>query len=368
MTVPKLQAALRGDLDTIVTKTLQKDPDRRYPTVDALIDDLQRFASGRPVLARPDAFTYRARKFVRRNRLAVAASSIILLSLLGGLGAFILQGRRTQQEAARAEATRDFLAAMFSEASPEQAKGDSVTAREMLDRASARIDSAFRAQPDVREQLYSTPGTIYRDLGVYPTADSLLERAVSIADTLHGRTSPAAAAIRTTQASVRIDLGNYASAESLLIFSLGVQRGAHIDGAPLINTLDILGTARRNLYRFRESEAAYREAIAVAERSGADSLVLAALWGNLSVVLSQAGLRDAGDSALAQALEIQKAKLTPNDPGLVLNYMNLAVSKDERWQLDNALRSTTRWCDNSSRTTRMDMSASRRRSTTVHGI
>jgi len=337
VTVSRLQAVLRGDLDTITAKALQKDPDRRYRTVDALIEDLQRYASGRPVLARPDTFSYRARKFVLRNRLGVAAASIIALSLLGGLAAFIVQGRRTQREAARAAATRDFLANMFSEAGPEQARGDSITAREMLDRATERIDSAFRQQPDVREQLYATLGTIYRDLGVYPTADSLLQRAMVIADSVEGRASLAAAAIRTTQASVRIDRGDYASAESLLTEALAVQRRARSKDETLINTLDILGTAQRRLYRFREAEASYREAIAVGEEIGADSLILAAEWGNLSVALSEAGRLDASDSATLRAIEIQEARLPPNDPGLLLSYMNLAVSKDDRWQLDSAL-------------------------------
>ncbi|MEP7346127.1 MAG: serine/threonine-protein kinase, partial [Gemmatimonadaceae bacterium] len=337
LTIPRLQAALRGDLDTITTKALQKDPDRRYRTVDALIDDLQRFVTGRPVLARPDTFRYRAQKFVRRNRLAVGAASVVMLSLLGGLGAFVLQWRRTQLQAEHAAAARDFLADILSQAGPEQARGDSVTPRQMLDRASSRIDSAFRKQPDVQEQLYHTLGTIYRDLGVYPTADSMLQRAVAIADSLNGNTSQEAAAARGTLASIRIDLGEYASAESLIVFSLRVMRDRGIQGEVLVNTLDILGTAQRNLYRFREAEASYREAIAIAERQGVDSLILAAEWGNLSVVLSQTGRLESGDSALARAIEIQKARLPPNDPGLVLNYMNLAVGKDERWQLDSAL-------------------------------
>jgi non-specific serine/threonine protein kinase/serine/threonine-protein kinase len=100
---PKRRRALAGDLDTIVLKTLRKEPQRRYPSVEAMAEDIRRHLSGRPVLARPDSFTYRATKFVRRNRLAVGASALVVLSLLAGLVATARQARITRAERARAE-------------------------------------------------------------------------------------------------------------------------------------------------------------------------------------------------------------------------------------------------------------------------
>ncbi|MFN8573260.1 MAG: serine/threonine-protein kinase [Gemmatimonadaceae bacterium] len=335
-TVPKLRRILRGDLDTIAAKALQKDPDRRYQTVDALIEDLQRFGSGRPVLARPDSFIYRTRKFVARHRVGAALAAVAVVSLVGGLAAFVAQSQQTRREAARAEATRDFLAAMFSEAGPEHARGDSVTAREMLDRAGTRIDSAFRRQPDIRRELFARLGLIYRDLGVYAHADSLLRRAIAIADSTDGVQSRMSANLRTSLASVSIDRGQAPAAESLLTASLTTLRRGR-PSADLVNALDILGTAQRILYKFGESETAYREAIRVGIRLPLDSLSLAALWGNLSVVLSDGGRRLASDSALRMALQIEERLLPPDHPTLVLNYMNLAVSLDAQWKLDSAL-------------------------------
>ena len=94
---------LRGDLDVITLKALRKDPARRYMTVDQLSDDLQRFSSGRPVLARPDSWRYRAGKFVARHKTAAAASALVVLSLVAGIVATSREARIASGERARAE-------------------------------------------------------------------------------------------------------------------------------------------------------------------------------------------------------------------------------------------------------------------------
>ena len=105
-TPARLRRALSGDLDTIVLKALKKSPAERYPTVAALRDDIGRFLDGRPVLARPDSFGYRARKFVGRNRLAVGAAAAVLLSLVGGLAAALWQAEVAREHARMAESER----------------------------------------------------------------------------------------------------------------------------------------------------------------------------------------------------------------------------------------------------------------------
>lgn len=102
----RLRRALAGDLDTIVLKALKKTPSERYSTVAALRDDIARFLDGRPVLARPDSFGYRARKFVGRNRMAVGAAAAVLLSLVGGLAAALWQAEVAREHARVAEAER----------------------------------------------------------------------------------------------------------------------------------------------------------------------------------------------------------------------------------------------------------------------
>jgi eukaryotic-like serine/threonine-protein kinase len=99
----KLAGELAGDLDTIVLKTLRKEPSRRYASAQELSDDLGRYLEGRPVLARADTLTYRATKFVRRHQTAAVAAGLIVLSLLGGIVATAAQARLAEANRAKAE-------------------------------------------------------------------------------------------------------------------------------------------------------------------------------------------------------------------------------------------------------------------------
>jgi len=101
-----LRHALMGDLDTIVAKALKKNPQERYPSVTAFADDLRRYLNDHPIAARPDAFAYRAAKFVHRHRAPVALASVAALALAAGLIGTFTQARRATRQAALAESQR----------------------------------------------------------------------------------------------------------------------------------------------------------------------------------------------------------------------------------------------------------------------
>ncbi|MFN0149316.1 MAG: protein kinase domain-containing protein [bacterium] len=101
--VERLRRRLRGDLDTIVLKAMQSDPQRRYASVEQFSEDIRRHLAGLPVVARPDTVGYRARKFVRRNRIAVAGATLVALALVGGAVTTAWQARRARDAQARAE-------------------------------------------------------------------------------------------------------------------------------------------------------------------------------------------------------------------------------------------------------------------------
>ncbi len=94
---------LRGDLDNIVLKAIKKEPSRRYSSAENLADDLRRHIEGLPVRARPDTFTYRASKFVRRNGISVVAGTLVLFAVSAGVVATLWQARNAQVERAKAE-------------------------------------------------------------------------------------------------------------------------------------------------------------------------------------------------------------------------------------------------------------------------
>src|SRR5205823_13535187 len=99
---------LRGDLDNIVLKAMRKEEGRRYRSVEQFSEDIRRYLTGRPIIARPDTMSYRAAKFVQRNKLGVAAAALIFLTLVGGIIATTWQARRArvQEQRARAEQAR----------------------------------------------------------------------------------------------------------------------------------------------------------------------------------------------------------------------------------------------------------------------
>ncbi len=155
---------LRGDLDWIVLMAMEKDRTRRYPTADALADDLIRFLQHEPVLAGPPSTAYRLRKFARRNRPLIATASAIALIILAALATIsiaLVQVSRQRDAATSAreesEAVTQFLADMLAAVDPAE-QGKDVTVRAVLDQAANLIDDQFPDQPAVRARLLHVVG------------------------------------------------------------------------------------------------------------------------------------------------------------------------------------------------------------------
>lgn len=186
---PAWAGDLRGDLDAIVLKALRKEPERRYGSVEAMADDIRRYLAHEPVLARENTVGYRMRRFVDRHRVGVAAAAAFVVLLASAAVALAVQQADTARErdratAAAAKATQvtDYLMGMFEAADPGQALGDTITARELLERGVLRAD-ALTDQPAVQSTLLGVTGRVYASLGEYDRAVELLRRAVVIART-----------------------------------------------------------------------------------------------------------------------------------------------------------------------------------------
>jgi eukaryotic-like serine/threonine-protein kinase len=176
---PALRRALRGDLDTIVLKALKKPLGERYASVDAFAEDIERHLGSRPVLARPDSASYRLRKFVVRNRLAVATASALLLTVLGGAGAALWQARVAIVERQRAEVVKNFVAAIFREASPHKGIGTKdLTAVDLLKQADQRLETALAGQTSARIELANVIGESLLALGDTAAAELVIARTV----------------------------------------------------------------------------------------------------------------------------------------------------------------------------------------------
>ena len=186
---PSMLARLvRGDLDWIAMRAIEKDRARRYETVNALARDVERHLKGDAVVACPPSRAYLAAKFVRRHRMAVTAVAGVGLALVAGLVLALLgfsQARRAtrqaKQDAATAEAISDFLRNdLLAQADPQNNTNRDLKLREVLDRASEKIKDRFANQPLVEASIQSMLGNTYNGLSEFNTAEPHMRRALEL--------------------------------------------------------------------------------------------------------------------------------------------------------------------------------------------
>lgn len=178
---------LQGELDWITLKALEKDRARRYGTPSELSADLARYLHDEPVLAGPATAAYRVRKYAARHRFGLAAVAAVLLLLAGFTMVQAVELRRVRQERDRADRERDranrvteFMTRMFKVSDPGEARGNSITAREILDKASSEIDTGLNKDPELQAQMMYNMSTVHRNLGLYPIAETQLKRVIDI--------------------------------------------------------------------------------------------------------------------------------------------------------------------------------------------
>lgn len=212
---------LKGDLDWIVLKALEKEPARRYASVAEFAEDIQRYLSGWPVQARPVTFAYRTRRFVGRHRGPVAASALvaILVLALGVLGVRYVvdtraQSRALAEEARATQTVSDFLVDLFAVADPRQGGADTLRARALLERGRARAGGELAEVPAIQARVFGTLAQVYWGLGYGVEADSLAWAAVDVRRALLGPDHPETLNAALYLAHLRRDQGNSESLPS----------------------------------------------------------------------------------------------------------------------------------------------------------
>ncbi len=198
---PQLIHLVRGDLDWIVMRCLEKDRTRRYETANSLAEDILRHLSNEPVTARPPSKLYRLQKLVQRNKATFAAGALIALALVLGLGfsLWTLAKERTarrqahaaqqtaQSEAAKSQQVAQFLKDMLRGVGPSVAQGrDTTMLREILDKTAERVGRDLKGQPEVEAELRMTLGEIYQALGRYDQAEGMYREALRLRRALWG--------------------------------------------------------------------------------------------------------------------------------------------------------------------------------------
>ena len=334
----RLSRELAGDLDAIVLTALQKDAARRFPSAEGMREDLRRWRTGRPVRARRDSFGYRAWKFVGRNQLAVAAGAALVIAVAIGLGATMWQSAQARQEATRARGVTAFLIGLFRVADPEESRGRDITARELLARGVAALDTGLTGDPQTRAELFRALGVIHRELGLYDEADTLLRRSLALGATAFGPNDLATAGLMTDFGSVLRLRGDYAAAESVLVRALQIRQArlgrVHADVA---TTLGELAATAHLAGADSMARVRYEEALAMDSTVyGAQSLELAADLDNFGAMLLDAGETPLADTLIRQGLAIRLAALDSLHPSVLTSLYNLGAVLADRGEHQEA--------------------------------
>jgi eukaryotic-like serine/threonine-protein kinase len=178
--VRQLAASLAGDLDSITLKALERNRERRYASAAEFAADLRRFLDDRPVMATPASAMYRWGKYLRRHRWAAAMVTIALLLVIVFVTNQSIQLRRIKRERDRADRIAQFTTGIFTVADPGEARGNKITARELLDRAEHNIDVELKADPALQSQMLKVIAIVYQRLGLYSNAIRLFERVIDL--------------------------------------------------------------------------------------------------------------------------------------------------------------------------------------------
>lgn len=176
---PKL---LEGDIDRILAKAIHPDEKQRYQSVEALADDLQRYLTGHPVLARGDSFSYRATKFIGRNKVGVLSAAVVVFILLGATIYSRIQQTRAKEAQKEAELTTEFLVDLFEFGRPQEQLGNNIPVGVFLENGRKKILDEASGSPKLRRQLVLTLAKVHLSLGLFDESLSILSSYANLED------------------------------------------------------------------------------------------------------------------------------------------------------------------------------------------
>ncbi len=337
----RLRRRLSGDLDTITVMALRKEPERRYASVEQLSEDLRRHLAGLPVIARKDTARYRAAKFIQRHAVGVVAATLIGLTLLGGIAGTTWQARVAaaerdrarmeagiaEREAEKAQRISTFLIDLFEVADPGEARGNSITAREILDAGAEKITAGLGEQPEVRAALMDVMGRVYQNLGLYDEATPLLKQALALRRGMPGDAEASVAESLYGLGRLLLAKGEYDRAESLLLESLDIRRGLFDGASPEVaETLNDLARVLQAKGEYDTADSLFRRSLAIYEEAtGARSSEVATVSNNLAALLHRRGAYEKAEPLYRRALALKRELLGKNHPEVATALNNLAA-------------------------------------------
>jgi len=329
----QLVSLLEGDLDWITMKALEKDRARRYDSPTSLAADITRYLTDEPVLATPPSVSYRAGKFAKRHKVAVLAAATVFFMLIALAVSMTVQAvriarerDRANREAAAAKNVSDFLIGLFNVSNPSQARGNTITAREILDQGANQIETKLTNQPIVQAQLLMTIGTVYESLGLYPQTQKLLEKSLELRRRVLGPQHPdTLGTMKELGRTLRLE-GQLAGSEKLLRETLASERRVLGPENPAtMQCMVELANVLREQGHLSESEKLRVETLELQRRVlGPEHPDTLKSMNNLADILGQEGRLPEAEQLLREALEIRRRVLGPDHPETLRTAYNLA--------------------------------------------
>jgi serine/threonine protein kinase/tetratricopeptide (TPR) repeat protein len=356
----QLRKMLRGDLDWIVMKTLEKDRNRRYETANGLAADIRRHLADEPVRARPPDKVYRLKKLVRRHKTAVGAMAAIFLMLVvavavtsWGMLRAMRAERRAEQETSVAQAVNDFLnhdLLAVVAPSAREGRGKDVSMREVLDVAAKKIEddpqtqARFADKPQVEAAIRATLGETYQRLGEYDAAEPHFVRALRIREQHPGVERLELARALADVADLYEYQGRYEPSENHWKQAIEIRTQARGESDPTaISWMTNLARVYGKQARSAEAEPLLLRVLELQRsRFGEQDQRTLATMGTLASFYQELGRNEEAEALQLEVLEIRKRHLGEEDPETLKSMNNLANVYASQGRLEEAIPLYTR--------------------------
>lgn len=331
---PALIRQIRGDLDWITMKALEKDRIRRYGSPTELAADIDRYLHHQPIVARPPSSLYKTKKFIRRHRVGVGVATTLAILLVAFSVTTAIQARRiarerdrANQEAETSRQVSDFLTGLFKVSDPSEARGNSVTAREILDKGADKITRELQGQPLVQGKLMNTMGFVYESLGLYDPAQALLEKALDTRTKVLGLDHADVAATLSDLGTVMWRKGDFAKATTLMERALAIrEKRLGPDSKEVASSLHNLGNLNWSQGKYGEARRILERALAIREKIlGPEHADVASTLNSLGAIAYKEGDFNKARVMWERTLAIREKVLGPEHPWVAQTLNNLAI-------------------------------------------
>ncbi|MBU8921555.1 MAG: serine/threonine-protein kinase [Bacteroidales bacterium] len=329
-----LSSQLKGDLDWIIMKALDKDRNRRYASAMDMSADIERHLNDEPVLASPPSRIYKIKKFAKRHRAGVAAASVVVLAVFLGIAGTtigMIRAIRAEKlalrEAETVKSVSTFMEGLFEVSDPGEARGNSITAREILDKGAGRISRELADQPLVQARLMVTMGRVYRNLGLYDSARSLLEQALDLRREKLGDKDLNVSDSCEELAALLGAIGDFETALPLFEEARTIREEILGSGHPEVGlALSNLGNLYRSMGDNNRAIPLYEKAIEIREKAlGHDHIDVSNSLNGLAIVYEAMGDYEMALPLYEQSLAIREKVLGDDHPRVATSLNNLAT-------------------------------------------